>query len=249
MEQHGSTSTYNMESVLRQNIVSSEYFRSSCAQLNSWDECVDMIYDDVYHVEPWMSGNARGASSAFCLLYRLMQLKITAGQVRQLLDHADSVYIRAVSAGRPCQGGMLCCHFLGCMPESCRILHTRASRGCKATAVEVSRLCAQYACSGFAMWRASQSPGVYLQKRSQPAAQCMPGPDLVCLPLQIGLLYLRYVGEPKSLWQDWLSHYMYDDQVRQSESLGAAIAVCPISCSRQTLNFTLPGSINSLVPV
>ena len=62
MEQHGSTSTYNMESVLRQNIVSSEYFRSSCAQLNSWDECVDMIYDDVYHVEPWMSGNARGAS-------------------------------------------------------------------------------------------------------------------------------------------------------------------------------------------
>ena len=124
MEQHGSTSTYNMESVLRQNIVSSEYFRSSCAQLNSWDECVDMIYDDVYHVEPWMSGNARGASSAFCLLYRLRQLKITAGQVRQLLDHADSVYIRAVSAGCPCQGGMLCCYFPAGMPEGCMTLYT-----------------------------------------------------------------------------------------------------------------------------
>ena len=48
----------------------------------------------------------------------------------------------------------------------------------------------------------------------------MPALTFVCWPLQIGLLYLRYVGEPKSLWQDWLSHYMYDDQVRQSESLG-----------------------------
>ena len=60
-----------------------------------------------------------------------------------------------------------------------------------------------------------------LAEASQPAAQGMPRPDFVCLLLQIGLLYLRYVGEPKSLWQDWLSHYMYDDQVRQSESLGA----------------------------
>ena len=57
---------------------------------------------------------------------------------------------------------------------------------------------------------------------------------LVCWPLQIGLLYLRYVGEPKSLWQDWLSHYMYDDQVRQSESLGAAIGMSPVSSSDKT---------------
>ena len=90
---------------------------------------------------------------------------------------------------------------------------------CKAAAVKFSLFSAPNACSGFAMCRANQSP----------RAACRSIPSLLhiaCLALtlcacrcRLGLLYLRYVGEPKSLWQDWLSHYMYDDQVRQSESL------------------------------
>lgn len=48
------------------------------------------------HVEPWLSGNARGPSSAFCLLYRLGQLKPSAGEVREMVDHKDSAYIRAL---------------------------------------------------------------------------------------------------------------------------------------------------------
>ena len=45
-----------------------------------------------------MSGNARGASSAFCLLFRLAQLKPTDDQVQAMLEHEDSPYIRAVGA-------------------------------------------------------------------------------------------------------------------------------------------------------
>ncbi len=56
------------------------------------------IYYSVDNVEPWMSGNARGTTSAFCLLMRLGQLKPTDEQVQQLLDHKDSPYIRAVGA-------------------------------------------------------------------------------------------------------------------------------------------------------
>jgi PRP38 family len=56
------------------------------------------VYYKVDNVEPWMSGNARGATSAFCLLVRLGQLKPTDEQVQQLLDHTDSPYIRAVGA-------------------------------------------------------------------------------------------------------------------------------------------------------
>ena len=70
MEQYGNQSTYNVESVLRKNIVDSEYFRDTCGKLGTWSEVVDQIYYDVQSVEPWMSGNARGASTAFCLLYR-----------------------------------------------------------------------------------------------------------------------------------------------------------------------------------
>ena len=51
-----------------------------------------------------MSGNARGASSAFCLLFRLGQLKPSDEDVQKLLDHSDSPFIRAVreSPGPPC---------------------------------------------------------------------------------------------------------------------------------------------------
>lgn len=96
MEQHGNKTTYNIETVLRKNIVDSEYWRNTCAKLQTWEEVVDQIYYDVDHVEPWMSGNARGASSAFGLLYRLCQLVPTEQQVDDLLRHKDSPYIRAV---------------------------------------------------------------------------------------------------------------------------------------------------------
>ena len=45
-----------------------------------------------------MGGNARGATSAYCLLLRLGQLNPTDEQVQQMLDHTDSTYIRAVGA-------------------------------------------------------------------------------------------------------------------------------------------------------
>lgn len=50
----------------------------------------------VDNVEPWMSGNARGPTTAFNLLYRLCQLRPTHGEIRMMLDHKDSPYIRAV---------------------------------------------------------------------------------------------------------------------------------------------------------
>lgn len=97
LEQYGSTTTYNLENVLYQNIVNSDYYTKTCEQLLTWDQIVDEIYEHVDHVEPWMSGNMRGPSTAFCLLYRLCTLKLNVKQVKDLLDHRDSPYIRAVS--------------------------------------------------------------------------------------------------------------------------------------------------------
>lgn len=53
----------------------------------------------VDYVEPWLAGNARGPSTAFCLLYRLAELKPTEEEVRATINHEDSVYIRAVRTG------------------------------------------------------------------------------------------------------------------------------------------------------
>eukprot|EP00227_Mantoniella_beaufortii_P022251 CAMPEP_0197585106 /NCGR_PEP_ID=MMETSP1326-20131121/7504_1 /TAXON_ID=1155430 /ORGANISM="Genus nov. species nov., Strain RCC2288" /LENGTH=267 /DNA_ID=CAMNT_0043149559 /DNA_START=808 /DNA_END=1607 /DNA_ORIENTATION=- len=46
--------------------------------------------------EPWMSGNARGPSSAFCLLHRLFTMQLDDGNLKHLINHRDSPYIRAL---------------------------------------------------------------------------------------------------------------------------------------------------------
>ena len=132
MEQHGNKTTFNIETVLRKNIVDSEYWRNTCAKLQTWEEIVDQIFYDVDHVEPWMSGNARGASSAFGLLYRLAQIQPSEEQVEALLTHEDSCYIRAV--GRvlsvvPSRAKLV--KRLSCRSVSCTldILETRSSCG------------------------------------------------------------------------------------------------------------------------
>ena len=48
-----------------------------------------------------MSGNARGPSTAFCILHALFVMKLTPRQVRTLLQHPDSPYIRAVRRPAP----------------------------------------------------------------------------------------------------------------------------------------------------
>ena len=53
-------------------------------------------FSQVTNVEPWMSGNARGPSTAFCCLFKLCDLKPTGKEIRSMLSHRDSPFIRAV---------------------------------------------------------------------------------------------------------------------------------------------------------
>eukprot|EP00879_Flechtneria_rotunda_P011560 GHRR01012075.1.p3 GENE.GHRR01012075.1~~GHRR01012075.1.p3 ORF type:complete len:152 (+),score=22.62 GHRR01012075.1:635-1090(+) len=96
MDQYGN-SNYNLETVLKQNIVNSDFYRNDCAvKLKTWSEVIDQIFYQVDYVEPWLAGNARGPSTAFCLLYRLFTLKPIEEEVRATINHEDSVYIRAI---------------------------------------------------------------------------------------------------------------------------------------------------------
>ncbi|KAG6602015.1 Pre-mRNA splicing factor SR-like 1, partial [Cucurbita argyrosperma subsp. sororia] len=65
-------------------------------RLKTYHEVVDEIYNQVDHVEPWMTGNCRGPSTAFCLLYKFFTMKLTVKQMHGLLKHEDSPYIRAI---------------------------------------------------------------------------------------------------------------------------------------------------------
>lgn len=72
------------------------YYKNKCLPLASIPDLIDEVYYSVTDVEPWLSGNARGPSTAFCLLHRLGGLRPTRADVATLLSHADSPYIRAV---------------------------------------------------------------------------------------------------------------------------------------------------------
>lgn len=98
MEQYGSTATYNMESVLRKNVVDSEYYRDTCMKLTTWAQVVDEVFYSVTDVEPWMSGNARGASTAFCLLYRLVRM-CNSALFTVLWNEQDVLIARLLYAG------------------------------------------------------------------------------------------------------------------------------------------------------
>jgi len=43
-----------------------------------------------------MSGNARGPSTAFCLLYHLLILNLQPGQIKIMLEYKGSPHIRAI---------------------------------------------------------------------------------------------------------------------------------------------------------
>lgn len=77
------------------NILSSDYFKE-LYRFKTYHEVIDEIYNQVDHVEPWMTGNCRGPSTAFCLLYKFFTMKLTVKQMHGLLKHPDSPYIRAV---------------------------------------------------------------------------------------------------------------------------------------------------------
>ncbi|XP_057439125.1 pre-mRNA splicing factor SR-like 1 [Lotus japonicus] len=84
-----------LEKVLCMIILSSDYFKE-LYRLKTYHEVIDEIYNQVDHVEPWMTGNCRGPSTSFCLLYKFFTMKLTVKQMHGLLKHPDSPYIRAI---------------------------------------------------------------------------------------------------------------------------------------------------------
>lgn len=53
---HGNETTYNLNSLLHQNILESDYFKA-LYQLRTYHEVIDEVYKRVTHVGPWQTGN------------------------------------------------------------------------------------------------------------------------------------------------------------------------------------------------
>ncbi|CAF1448088.1 unnamed protein product [Rotaria sordida] len=110
----GNKESMNLNSLLLDNIMQSQYFKVNLYEKKTYHEVVDEIYYQVKHLEPWergsrktsgltgMCGGVRGVSgggivsTAYCILYKLYTLKLTRKQVISLTIHTDSPYIRAL---------------------------------------------------------------------------------------------------------------------------------------------------------
>eukprot|EP00903_Cladosiphon_okamuranus_P018664 g17178.t1 len=92
---HGNDRTFNLNTLLAQTILASEYFKGLAA-ITTYLEVVDEIYSYCDHVAPWAPGTSRVPSSAFCLLMKLFVMKLTRPQMNEILVHEDSPFIRAI---------------------------------------------------------------------------------------------------------------------------------------------------------
>lgn len=88
-------STCNINNMLYNNIMESEYFRA-LHELKTYHEVVTEINASVKHVEPWGTGTSRVPSSAFCLLMKFMVMKLTKRQMDGLLHTKGNPLVRAI---------------------------------------------------------------------------------------------------------------------------------------------------------
>ncbi|CAB3398216.1 unnamed protein product [Caenorhabditis bovis] len=110
----GNKMTMNLNTLLLENIRESYYYKNNLMEIDTFQTIIEQIFYQVKHLEPWekgtrrvqgmtgMCGGVRGVgaggvvSSAFCILYRLFNLKITRKQLISMLNSRQSVYIRGL---------------------------------------------------------------------------------------------------------------------------------------------------------
>lgn len=111
--QYSAVGNMNLNNMIIENIRSHDYFKG-LSELKTFEEVVDQIYYDAKFVTPWVPGthraqraagmcsglrgvsNAGTPSTAYMLLFKLYTLQVTKGQIKRLLDHTDSVFIRCL---------------------------------------------------------------------------------------------------------------------------------------------------------
>lgn len=87
--------TYNMSEMLAQKILSADYF-ISLNEYKTFEDVVDGIYEEVTHLQPYMLGKSGLPSAASCFLYKLFLMRLTYTQLKKLIMHKDSPFIRGI---------------------------------------------------------------------------------------------------------------------------------------------------------
>lgn len=93
LETFGNEETMNLNSLVYQNIKSSQYFKN-LYELKTYHEVVSEIKNEVHSLKPFMKDTF--ASTAYCLLFKLWTLKLTIKQVNGLINYQNCSEVRAL---------------------------------------------------------------------------------------------------------------------------------------------------------
>ncbi len=86
MPVHGDAVTFNLNIVLRDSIVHSQYFREllnkrSFQEVAAAHQMMEEVVTTVKHVEPWVQPGSSLPSTMFCCLYRLLLMRLSGSLV------------------------------------------------------------------------------------------------------------------------------------------------------------------------
>jgi len=80
---------FNIEQLLCDTILSSEYFKS-LYRFNKLESVVEEFIKHAKNLEPRIPNLSTKASTCFCILYKILSLKPTCSQLQQIMLHPDS---------------------------------------------------------------------------------------------------------------------------------------------------------------
>jgi len=90
-------STFNVNALLRDQILKSGFFKSLLDENHQTAESViEEVYARVDNVEPYVLHSSTEPSTFFCCLYRLFTMRLTSEQLRTILNMENCPYIRVI---------------------------------------------------------------------------------------------------------------------------------------------------------
>lgn len=93
---HGDKHSFNLSTLIRKNMYASHYF-NDLMNLPSFNEVIAELETHCRYIEPWTIGTTNSPSTLFCCLYRVFHFKISEGQMKFMLEHAN-VHVKCLAA-------------------------------------------------------------------------------------------------------------------------------------------------------
>ncbi|EZG89691.1 thioredoxin domain protein [Gregarina niphandrodes] len=88
------TTSYNLNPMLKENILVSEYYKS-LYQFTTVPELIDEVVQYVDHVEPHVTGHLKIPSTFACCLYKLFNLRCTEDEMLTITEHPN-LFVRTL---------------------------------------------------------------------------------------------------------------------------------------------------------